>query len=185
MKKRNWFLLILVVALGAAVYLNWQLAPQVVTADDDVVTDSRRSENLGEATFVDAPQDTETASQQSAVSTGSDYFSQSKTARENTHKDAIKELESIINNPDLSDSAKAEAVSKAAKLTENLEIQVNLENLIKAKGFKEVLVTIGEQETTVVVKSEGLSANEVAIIKDIVVGQLGISSSAIRVIETN
>ena len=185
MKKRNLILIVLVLALGAAVYLNWQLAPEIVTADDVAGQSSEyeADETLGEAKFVDAQQD-ESVSDLEAESTGKDYFTQAKLSRENTHNDAMKELEEIINNSELDDSTKAAAVSKAAELAETMKNETNIENLIKAKGFDDVLVTVGENQTTVVIKSDGLSANEVAIIKDVIVSQLGIPASSVKIIET-
>lgn len=184
MKKRHLVLTVLVLALGAAVYLNWQLAPDVVTTGDSiseqVTTSDGEHENLGEATYVDANQD---ESVETSKKADSEYFENARLTRENTHKDAVKELEEIINNESLDEKSKIEAVNTAAKLAETMENEQKLENLIKAKGFDEVLVIIGDDQISVVVQTEGLTDNQAAIIKDLVVSQMNVSSSAIKIIE--
>ena len=64
-----------------------------------------------------------------------------------------------------------------------MENEQKLENLIKAKGFDEVLVIIGDDQISVIVQTEGLTGNQAAIIKDLVVSQMNVSSSAIKIIE--
>lgn len=185
MKKRHLVLTVLVLALGAAVYLNWQLAPDVVTTGDNLTESSVTSDGeqkvLGEAAYVDAKQD-------ESVETGSnssiEYFENARLSRENSHSDALKELEEIISNAELEEKTKAEAVSAAAQLTKSLESEQKLENLIKAKGFNDVIVTIGKEQISVVVKCDGgLNGNQAAIIKDLVVAQMNVPSSDVRIIE--
>ena len=102
MKKRHLVLTLIILALGAAVYLNWQLAPDVVTTGDSVseqgTTSGGEQEILGEATYVDANQD---ESVEASKKADSEYFENARLTRENTHNDAIKELEEIINNESL------------------------------------------------------------------------------------
>ena len=61
-------------------------------------------------------------------------------------------------------------------------ILLNIENLLKAKGFSEALAVISDDSVDIVVRSEGLLASETLQIQEIAVKQSGASLADIKII---
>ena len=59
----------------------------------------------------------------------------------------------------------------------------NMESLIKAKGFSDAVVVVGESDVTVVVQSDGLSGADVSKIKEIVMSEASVGAENIVIIE--
>ena len=198
--KRQLVLAALVVALGAAVYLNWQFSDNSDLLAANTTVESGKE--LGEAEFVNnntassltssteentssspADGDSSSSSASNISSSAEQYFAQAKVSRQQARDDAVDSLKEIIDSVQSSESAKAEAVKQAAEIAKNIEQESNIENLIKAKGFAECLAFLQNGECSVVVSSTGLLDNESITIKDIVAGQSGISYDKIKIVE--
>ena len=198
--KRQLVLAALVVALGAAVYLNWQFSDNSDLLAANTTVESGKE--LGEAEFVNnntassltssteentssspADGDSSSSSASNISSSAEQYFAQAKVSRQQARDDAVDSLKEIIDSVQSSESAKAEAVKQAAEIAKNIEQESNIENLIKAKGFAECLAFLQIGECSVVVSSTGLLDNEAITIKDIVAGQSGISYDKIKIVE--
>ena len=61
----------------------------------------------------------------------------------------------------------------------------HIETLIQAKGFEECIAVISEGKATIIVKSDGLLASEVAQINEIVYEASGILPTDLKIIEKN
>ena len=198
--KRQLVLAALVVALGAAVYLNRQFSDNSDLLAANTTVESGKE--LGEAEFVNnntassltssteentssslADGDSSSSSASNISSSAEQYFAQAKVSRQQARDDAVDSLKEIIDSVQSSESAKAEAVKQAAEIAKNIEQESNIENLIKAKGFAECLAFLQNGECSVVVSSTGLLDNEAITIKDIVAGQSGISYDKIKIVE--
>lgn len=192
--KKQLILTGLVLTLGAAVYLNWQFSGNTdLLSGSDAVSVSKE---LGEAEFVNTSSDkkagestakksTEQSSSKESTATASkssdEYFSQAKVNRQQTQDDIAEMTKKILESSEESDTAKAEAVAKAAELATVMEQQTNVESLIKAKGFEECMVFIQNGECSIVVRDSDLTADDALIIKDIATGQTGITVDKIKV----
>ena len=175
--KRQLVLAALVVALGAAVYLNWQFSDNRDLLATNTVTSSQKE--LGEAQYVNNSVSGGDVSSGSA----SGYFANARLTREKSRDEAADLIKDILQGVDASDDAKKEALNQAAAIAQNMEQENNVENLIKAKGFADCVAFIQNGECSVVVASEGLLDSEAITIKDIVAGQTGISFDKIKIVE--
>ena len=197
-KGRGVTLATLVLALGAAVYMNWnftQNVPQTVSAEPETaavsadagdsvaVLDPLETEaaeptgnkNYGEAQLVSASQDS-----------GDDFFESARLARTKARDEALDSIQKTLKNASLSEEEKE-------KLTEELELQVSnitsetsLENKIKAKGFADCVVTLGvsRADVTVMTENNALTADEVTQIRDVLLTSCrGLEASDITITE--
>lgn len=187
MGKRQLVLAALVVALGAAVYLNWQFTGDNQLVATNAVT-STSDRELGEARLVDgsavsgAPKSASSAVQANA---GTDtYFSEARLSRQKARDQAVELLEKTLSNAKSNDSAKKEAVAQAAVVAQNTLKESNIESLIKAKGFSDCVVFLQNSECSVVVKTKDSNPNNAVVIKDIVAGQAGVTYDKIKIIES-
>lgn len=182
--KKYLILAALVLALGAAVYLNWQFTP--VEEYIDASSDGENSEyvvNLMGSSSSDAVSNEDEPAVTADKKTSE--FDKAKNERDATRQEALNTLKSIIDDASLSDSQKKAAVESYAEIAEWMDKEADVELLIKAKGFNNCVVVISDNRVNVLVpaSSSGLSSAEVAMIMDIVMGQLEISSSNVTVVE--
>lgn len=189
MGRRQLVLAALVVALGAAVYLNWALSGNTQLPATQAVTSGRE---LGQTLLVNASgsNTASSASGSSAVKAGmaassTDYFSSARLSRQKARDEAVELLEKVLDDSKQNDSAKQAAVSQAGSIAQNTLKESSIENLIKAKGFSDCVVSIENGECSVVAKTKNSSQDDAIVIKDIVSDQSGISYDKIKIIETN
>lgn len=193
LKKRQLILAMLIIALGAAVYLNWQFADNgsILTATTQVADqDNSNSEKaLGDTTYVNtnADQNAQNSAQSNSdnnmTPSATEYFSSARLARKQARDTANETLKATIDNPNATDDVKKSAVDQSAKIAANIEAEANIENMVKAKGFKDCMAYVENNQCTVNVFTTGLLDSEAIIIKDIVSSQTGISYSNIKIVE--
>jgi len=188
--KRQLVLAALVVALGAAVYLNWSLSGNQLSATDTVASGG----TLGAAQLVNASGSSKTASgskttssTSSAVATNAkanEEFATACLSRQKARDTAKESLEKVIADSKSGDAAKKDAVDKAAVIAQNILKEDSIESLIKAKGFTNCVAYLENSGCSVVVqKTNGLQANDTITIKDIVNSQAGVSYDKIKIVE--
>ena len=186
--KRQIVLAALVVALGAAVYLNWQFSDNSLMSTNSL--DSSRE--LGEARYVNnmqSPQENdnnegEVKDSNATVSVdAAEYFSQANASRQKAREEATEVVKEILNDIKSSEEAKAEAVKQVAEIAKNIQQEANIESLIKAKGFNNCIVFIQNGECSVVVSGDAFDEGSAITIKDIVSGQAGVPFDKIKITE--
>jgi len=114
------------------------------------------------------------------------YFTNWRSERMTTRNTEIAYLDTIIANesPEYSD-ARAAAMEQKLKLIGIMELEVNLEYLIKAAGYDEVAVSIGStsDNVNVIVKTdEELTKAQVANIYTIIFEETGVAPDYVRII---
>ncbi|SHM51559.1 stage III sporulation protein AH [Caldanaerovirga acetigignens] len=112
-----------------------------------------------------------------------DFFVDYRLERDRLRSQEADYLREIINNPNASQESKEKAQKDLIALAEKVEKEMNVENLIKAKGFEDAVIIISGDSANVIVKSEGLSTKEVAQITDIVTRTTGLSLEKITIVE--
>lgn len=187
--KSQLALAIMVAALGAAVWLNMKYA---ATGADGTTADTSRF--LGQAEYVNGgpesveslPADDTPAGGESAVQTGAapadDYFANARADRKKTREEAAELIAETLRDAKLDDAAKAAAVNQAAALAKRMEQEDAAESLLKAKGFADAVVRIGDEDVNVVVKSDGLLSSQTMQIQDVVASQTGAALSKIKIV---
>nr|WP_319487966.1 SpoIIIAH-like family protein [uncultured Caproiciproducens sp.] len=188
MGKRQLVLAALIVALGAAVYLNWQFSGSNQLLATNAVT-SMSDHEFGEAQLADAPvsgSSKVTSSASSAVqanAAAASYFSEARLSRQKSRDQSVELLEKVLTDAKSNAAAEKDAVAQAALIAQNTLKESNMENLIKAKGFSDCVVFLQNSECSVVVKTTDSSQNNAIVIKDIVAGQSGITYDKIKIVE--
>ncbi len=189
--KRQIILGALILALGAAVYLNWQFTetiPANTTPTSSVgqpETHEIEDENLGIAQLVNnsyiQTTTNESDNNTTVVDDGiNDVMAQARIERQTARDDALDILSAVLDNEEMDAEAKKAAVDDSAQIAQNMIMESNAENLIKAKGIDDVVVYINEDTCTTVVK--GLEDN-MLIVQDIIINQTGLALENIQIID--
>lgn len=177
-QKRHIVLAALMLALGAAVYINWQFS------DDTLVSDV--SKELGAATYVSADveaTDDEVSDVAKQTTSADEYFAKATLERQQARDTAIDTAQETLEKADSSDDAKTAAVEQLNKLENNVVIESNIESVLKAKGFTQCMCLMSDNSCTVAVLKSELQDNSALIIKDAVLSQCDIDFNAITIIE--
>lgn len=185
-KKRQLLLATLIIALAAAVFVNWYYTkPQVesATAGTALTTapEAQEGANLGDARYVistDAVLEDAAAQAQA-----SEYFAGAKLRRKTAHDEAAEALNDIIKDS----ASSSEAVSSAAKALEELAnaitLESDLENLITAKVGCENLVILNGGNAEIIVENGSLDDVSIVKIKEVAVKHTGYPVDNITIIE--
>ena len=172
--KRNFIIIGAVVLIAAAVAINVMIFSRA--NDDGFDYDQSAGMDGGNlSTENGTPNDTETSVDS--------YFSSVQLSRQRSRDEAIEVLQSVVDNTASSATAKDEALAEINKLALVMETEANIESLIVAKGFEECVAVINGDSASIVVKSDGLMASEIAQINEIVYEQAGIVPLNIKIIE--
>ena len=135
------------------------------------LAEEQMDEVPGEAVFTSA----ETAS----------ALSGAKLEKEQTRVQNKETLLEIINNANISETQKQEAVSSMISMTDIAEKETAAEILLEAKGFDDAIVSIDGDSLDVVVNTAELSEAQRAQIEDIVIRKTGVSADAVVISTVN
>lgn len=114
-----------------------------------------------------------------AVLTGgevSGVVAEAKVTREQVRAKNKESLLEIIDNENLSDEQKQEAVNQMVAMTEIAEKEAAAETLLASKGFSEAVVSLTDESADVVVNAAELSDANRAQIEDIVTRKTGVAA---------
>ncbi len=167
---RSVVIIAAVILVGLAVYLNYRW-----------FYDPIGSLGYGDNNMEDNLDDSETTGGENSE-TENDYFSATVLNRQQSRDEAIDVLKLVTENEDASEEAKAEAAAKISQIAVDIQNEVNIETLVKAKGFEDCVAIISDDAVSVIVKAESLQANEAAQILAIVYETTGIAPQNISII---
>ncbi len=173
--KKQIILTCLTLILGTAIYVNY------VVSDSDTIPETKVVENTskkyGTAAFV-----SETAEDEEKEDS-KDYFEQAKLDRLESRDKAVQTLKSIMDGGDSTEEEQAVAEKSAETVSNYIEKESNIENLLKAAGFEDAVVYLDEDGANIVVKGESLDADSMAQIKDILLSEVNVKPENIRIFD--
>lgn len=118
-----------------------------------------------------------------ATTANMNFFDTYKTDRDSARSSQVELLNEIINSAYSTASEKATATATKTALVEKMEKELILEGLIKAKGFEDAVVTIGNSYYNVIVKDTGnLEGDGVNQILSVIQTETGASANSIKII---
>lgn len=180
--KKQIILASLTLVLGIAVYMNYVFAEvgNDIAADAEIQSAADTQVNYGDAAFVGA----DSSDPAEPASAGaSDYFAQARLSRMTSRDDAVQTLSAILGGGDLTEEENATYTMEAVNLSQLSESESKVESLIRAQGFEDCVVYLDGETASIVVKSEGLAAEQAAQIKDILLTEVTIPAENIRIFE--
>ena len=154
MKKRTKIIIItvMVLLLGVTGFLNVMLNNSVSNSDND------------------------------NTQTTASYFQTYRSDRESTRDQEMLYYDAIIASETSTEDAIKSAEESKLALIEQMEQELVVEGLIKAKGFEDCVVTILGENINAVVKASELSSAQVAQIVSILQAQFNVDIDNIKII---
>ena len=180
--------------LIAAGYMNYT-ANNKQTLQTAALKDSEKYGDLGDATLVSAnavfenveetgalventPENTETVTENTVSETSvpavsdNQYFAESKLEREKMYSQMLESYQKIINNSQISDTQKEISQNEIKKINDTKNAIMISENLLKNKGFEDLIIFVNGDSISVVIKAKELTQEQIAQVQNIIVREL-------------
>ena len=170
-KKRGAVYGVIALLLCTAAYLNWNyVEPPADLLETGQTKPDAAAETAGESTAGD-----------------SDYFASSRLTREKARDEAVSTLKELSESDTADQSAKDDAAAQISALADDTVAEANIESLIRAKGYEDAVVMLGDSSANIVVAPPdgGLQAEDVAVIRDIVISETGMTAGQIKIVEAS
>ena len=113
---------------------------------------------------------------------GSDnYFTQSRLDRDTMYSQTLDTYQKIINNENISEDQKSIAQEEISKINKEKNSIMIAENLIKVKGFEDLIIFVNGENVSIIVKADKLEEKDIAQIQNIITRELGASVENINI----
>ena len=197
LKRNQLIILVISLILITAGYLNY-----TSEVENNTVMTSEIIAELGDATLVSSNQvesvqeDIETSNNESnevassieekeevetSVKEDDTYYSSSKLDRDSMYSELLETYQEIYNNQSSTAEQKNKAIEEIAKINKMKNSIMIAENLIKIKGFKDVVIFANTNSISVIVKEAELAQEQIAQIQNIVSRELEVEAEIIHI----
>ena len=143
----------------------------------------RKTFSMGSDGTPEAPAEEATGGQAEDSVPVENYFATAVIDRERARGEALEVLVNITEDETASETAKTEAFTQMERIANETSWEIDIENLVKAKGFDECVAIINEDCANIVVGAEALTPGQIAQIKEIVYLESSIEPKDVKIIE--
>lgn len=181
LKKNQVVIYVIALMLVVAGYLNYtatndlNFAIQTSSTEEELIGNS----NLGDAQLVSSNVFVEdnynnVINENNIISTSyisknnADYFSTSKLERDTMYSQMLETYEKVLNSSNSLETQKQSVQEEITKINNIKNSIMICENLIKTKGFENVIIFVNGESISVIVEDKQLSPEEVAQIQNII-----------------
>lgn len=194
LKKNQVIISVIAIMLIAAGYMNYT-ANNKQTLQTAALKDSEKYGDLGDATLVstnavsenveetgalveNTPENIETVTENTVSETSvpavsdNQYFAESKLEREKMYSQMLESYQKIINNSQILDKQKAISQNEIKKINDTKNAIMISENLLKNKGFEDLIIFVNGDSISVVIKAKELTQEQIAQVQNIIVREL-------------
>lgn len=185
-KRRTLTLIALSVAGLALLFLGWRgNLPEKKTTTPGLqvsqpATGGGSLENNGQSMFGENKAGDNKA--KTSAREGPDFFVEYRLERERTRGQRVEWLREVINNASSTVETRQKAQEHLMTISRSMEKEVELENLIRAKGFKDAAVLVDDRSVTVIVAATSLPNEEAARMTDLVSRGTGVEAQNVVII---
>lgn len=134
--------------------------------------DSNEDSNKDNNKEADNKQENNTIETNSKTVTTSEYFTESRLEREKMYSQMIETYQKILEKSGISESQKTTAQSEIKKINEQKNAIMITENLIKNKGYEDLIIFVNNTSINVIIKSKKLEAEQIAQVQNIITREL-------------
>lgn len=167
-------------------------ATDVATSEDGKDSQQASNDATGEALATDSTDGSAQATDDQNANPGeavlansnvvnSGFFANARLKREQTRAKNREDLMALIDNSNISEDKKQEAIDKVVELTAISEKESATEIQLEAKGFSDSVVSIVDNHVDVVVNAPSLTEQDMAIIEDVVMTKTGATLDQITI----
>lgn len=108
----------------------------------------------------------------SIVGSGDQYFAELKLERDKMYSQMLESYQKILSNNQISDTQKEIAENEVKNINDTRNAIMIAENLIKNKGFQDLIIFINGDSISIIVKAKELKEEQIAQIQNIISREL-------------
>lgn len=188
LKNNQVIIYAIALMLVAAGYLNYTSKDNklIPTSSDAGVINTNELADIGDATLVNSNDviydenntieentaNNEEITQETSSNISDEYFTKSKLERDTMYSQMLESYQTILNNTNSSETQKNTATKEIENINQTKNSIMICENLIKTKGFENVIIFVNGESISVIVGIGELKQEEVAQIQNIVAREL-------------
>lgn len=133
---------------------------------------NEQKENNAESGENTSENTAQTSGNTSNNNAGNQYFTESKLERDKMYSQMLESYQTILQNTTIPDSQKEISQNEIKKINETKNAIMITENLIKNKGFEDVIIFVNGESINVIIKALDLNQEQVAQIQNIVAREM-------------
>lgn len=184
MKKKQILTATLVIALGAAVAVNWYYTQNPIDTTEPT-SGYEVSGNLGDSLSVDSSSVVGEGEQAQSVMANPNFFTNERLKREEAYDEIIEGIEEMAEKEEITTELSDKITQLLDKYSRNMKIQSDAESLITAKTGSDCIVVINEDACQVILEKNTLNDTVILQITEIIEKNTNISAKNLTIIETN
>lgn len=104
--------------------------------------------------------------------TKDDYFVTSRLGRDTMYSQMLESYQKILENANIAQDQKTVASQEIEKINSTKNAIMISENLIKTKGFEDVIIFVNDKSISVIVKGEAIEQDKIAQIQNVVAREM-------------
>lgn len=101
-----------------------------------------------------------------------EYFAKSRLDRDTMYSQMIESYQKILEKTTISETQRGTAQKEITKINEQKNAIMITENLIKTKGFEDLIIFINDNSINVIIKGKNLKPEQVAQVQNIITREL-------------
>ncbi len=110
--------------------------------------------------------------QTNATTTTDEYFTKSRLERNTMYSQMLESYQKILDKTTISESQKQTAQKEITRINDEQNAIMITENLIKTKGFEDLVIFINDTSINVIIKANELQTEQIAQIQNIITREL-------------
>lgn len=137
------------------------------TAISTNTENTENTENTGNTGNTENTEVTQTSS-----SSSDEYFTESRLEREKMYSQMLESYQNILENSQISETQKEISQNEIKNINDTKNAIMIAENLIKNKGFEDVVIFVNGESISVIIKGAEITPEQIAQIQNIVSREL-------------
>ncbi|MDO4380687.1 MAG: SpoIIIAH-like family protein [Clostridia bacterium] len=181
-KKKQILAATLVIALAAAVTVNWYYSkPKTESAKGTTVAEEEtKKQNLGDSLLVGASNVSQNAEE---AASNAEYFASARLEQKNIKEEIEEEIEKVLKSENLKDDEKTKINSLLEEYKKTLKAQSDCEELIKAKLSGDCVVILNKEKAQVIIENGKSNEKTILQITEIIENNTDVSAENLTIIE--
>ena len=140
------------------------------TAISTNTENTENTENTGNTGNTGNTENTEVT--QTSSSSSDEYFTESRLEREKMYSQMLESYQNILENSQISETQKEISQNEIKNINDTKNAIMIAENLIKNKGFEDVVIFVNGESISVIIKGAEITPEQIAQIQNIVSREL-------------
>lgn len=145
------------------------------------IQEEKKEETNKEQTEDHKIEDENNTTEVNAQVTTDEYFTKSRLERDTMYSQVLESYQKILENTNVSEKQKITAQQEITKINEQKNAIMITENLIKTKGFEDLIIFINDNSINAIIKSKELKTEQIAQIQNIITRELKADISNIHI----